>query len=62
MLTCITCSKQRIEGEDEDSRGTPSTKDAVQSLTTQVLTPTHTTPPRLKNLYTAVSITPPIYA
>ncbi|CAA2960601.1 Hypothetical predicted protein [Olea europaea subsp. europaea] len=36
MLTCITCSKQRIEGEDEDSRGTPSTKDAVQSLTTQI--------------------------
>ncbi|KAL2544302.1 Protein BREVIS RADIX [Forsythia ovata] len=37
MLTCITCSKQRIEeGEDGGSRGTPSTKDAVKSLTTQI--------------------------
>ncbi|KAL6533655.1 hypothetical protein OROHE_013488 [Orobanche hederae] len=40
MLTCITCSKQRREdGQEEDSqspRGTPNTKDAVKSLTTQI--------------------------
>ena len=37
MLTCITCSKQVDEGGDEGVRGTPSTKEAVKSLTAQVL-------------------------
>lgn len=37
MLTCITCSKQVDEGGDEGVRGTPSTKEAVKSLTSQVL-------------------------
>lgn len=37
MLTCITCSKQRVEDEEDAPRGTPNTKDAVKSLTTQVL-------------------------
>lgn len=38
MLTCITCSKQRTEDEaEEGARGTPSTKEAVKSLTAQVL-------------------------
>ncbi|KAH6804432.1 DZC resistance/zinc finger/chromosome condensation-like domain containing protein [Perilla frutescens var. frutescens] len=37
MLTCITCSKQTTEDGGEDTpRGTPSTKDAVKSLTTQI--------------------------
>ncbi|KAK6158477.1 hypothetical protein DH2020_005791 [Rehmannia glutinosa] len=37
MLTCITCSKQRTEDGGEDApRGTPNTKDAVKSLTTQI--------------------------
>ncbi|CAL5441073.1 unnamed protein product [Camellia sinensis] len=40
MLTCITCSKQRTteeeEGGGEGARGTPSTKEAVKSLTTQI--------------------------
>ncbi|KAL8054068.1 hypothetical protein ABFX02_05G113700 [Erythranthe guttata] len=37
MLTCITCSKQRVEdGEEAPPRGTPNTKDAVKSLTTQI--------------------------
>ncbi|XP_051151703.1 protein Brevis radix-like 1 [Andrographis paniculata] len=38
MLTCITCSKQKTEDDEDDgaSRGTPSTKDAVKSLTTQI--------------------------
>ncbi|KAG8375172.1 hypothetical protein BUALT_Bualt10G0072700 [Buddleja alternifolia] len=37
MLTCITCSKQRTEdGGEEAPRGTPNTKDAVKSLTTQI--------------------------
>ncbi|KZV45248.1 protein BREVIS RADIX [Dorcoceras hygrometricum] len=36
MLTCITCSKQRDDDEDDAPRGTPSTKDAVKSLTTQI--------------------------
>ncbi|KAL9177338.1 hypothetical protein ABFS82_01G052600 [Erythranthe guttata] len=36
MLTCITCSKQREDGGEETPRGTPSTKDAVKSLTTQI--------------------------
>ncbi|KAA8521257.1 hypothetical protein F0562_011906 [Nyssa sinensis] len=37
MLTCITCSKQRMEeGEEEGVRGTPSTKEAVKSLTAQI--------------------------
>ncbi|XP_068634708.1 protein Brevis radix-like 1 [Aristolochia californica] len=34
MLTCIACSKQ--QDEDEGARGTPSTKDAVKSLTAQI--------------------------
>ncbi|KAK3009401.1 hypothetical protein RJ639_013149 [Escallonia herrerae] len=34
MLTCITCSKQ--EADDEGARGTPSTKEAVKSLTAQI--------------------------
>ncbi|KAG6389663.1 hypothetical protein SASPL_151135 [Salvia splendens] len=38
MLTCITCSKQTTEdGGEEASSGTPSTKDAVKSLTGQVI-------------------------
>lgn len=38
MLTCITCSKQTMEDREEESpRGTPSTKEAVKSLTAQVL-------------------------
>lgn len=40
MLTCITCSKQPIEDGEEGAappRGTPSTKEAVKSLTAQVL-------------------------
>ncbi|KAK1368312.1 Brevis radix [Heracleum sosnowskyi] len=36
MLTCITCSKQVDEGGDEGVRGTPSTKEAVKSLTSQI--------------------------
>ncbi|KAL6979970.1 hypothetical protein U1Q18_021621, partial [Sarracenia purpurea var. burkii] len=41
MLTCITCSKQKTEGEEEKeggaaARGTPSTKDAIKGLTAQV--------------------------
>ncbi|XP_042004565.1 protein BREVIS RADIX-like [Salvia splendens] len=37
MLTCITCSKQTREDDgEESSRGTPSTKDAVKSLTSQI--------------------------
>uniref|UniRef100_A0A5B6ZKV5 BRX domain-containing protein n=1 Tax=Davidia involucrata TaxID=16924 RepID=A0A5B6ZKV5_DAVIN len=37
MLTCITCSKQRMEeGEEEGARGTPSTKEAVKGLTAQI--------------------------
>ncbi|XP_057786634.1 protein BREVIS RADIX-like [Salvia miltiorrhiza] len=37
MLTCITCSKQTTEdGGEEAPRGTPSTKDAVKSLTAQI--------------------------
>ncbi|XP_011075025.1 protein Brevis radix-like 1 [Sesamum indicum] len=36
MLTCITCSKQRMEDGEEAPRGTPNTKDAVKSLTTQI--------------------------
>ncbi|KAL6578677.1 hypothetical protein OROMI_008893 [Orobanche minor] len=36
MLTCITCSKQRTEDGEEGPRGTPNTKDAVKSLTTQI--------------------------
>lgn len=35
MLTCITCSKTTEDGEDAP-RGTPSTRDAVKSLTTQI--------------------------
>ncbi|XAR70722.1 hypothetical protein NMG60_11027684 [Bertholletia excelsa] len=38
MLTCITCSKQRGDDDDDGrARGTPSTKEAVKSLTSQVL-------------------------
>ncbi|KAI3692314.1 hypothetical protein L6452_32128 [Arctium lappa] len=38
MLTCITCSKQQIEdgGEEVGARGTPSSKEAVKSLTAQI--------------------------
>ncbi|KAK9277449.1 hypothetical protein L1049_006993 [Liquidambar formosana] len=37
MLTCISCSKQTAEeGGEEGARGTPSTKEAVKSLTTQI--------------------------
>ncbi|KAL3500082.1 hypothetical protein ACH5RR_039175 [Cinchona calisaya] len=37
MLTCITCSKQRMEdGGEESARGTPSTKEAVKSLSAQI--------------------------
>ncbi|KAL3619136.1 hypothetical protein CASFOL_036706 [Castilleja foliolosa] len=36
MLTCITCSKQKSEDGEESPRGTPNTKDAVKSLTTQI--------------------------
>ncbi|XAR69180.1 hypothetical protein NMG60_11000670 [Bertholletia excelsa] len=38
MLTCITCSKQRVEEEEvvEGARGTPSTKEAAKSLTAQI--------------------------
>lgn len=36
MLTCITCSKQRVEDGEDAPRGTPNTKDAVKSLTTQI--------------------------
>ncbi|KAF8380787.1 hypothetical protein HHK36_028281 [Tetracentron sinense] len=35
MLTCISCSKQEESGE-EGARGTPSTKEAVKSLTSQI--------------------------
>lgn len=35
MLTCITCSKQRVEDGEEGPP--PNTKDAVKTLTTQVL-------------------------
>ncbi|KAI3844603.1 hypothetical protein MKW92_025356 [Papaver armeniacum] len=35
MLTCIACSKQLVE-DDEGTRGTPSTKEAVKSLTSQI--------------------------
>ena len=43
MLTCISCSKQTEEdgrgeeGSGGGARGTPSTKEAVKSLTAQVL-------------------------
>ncbi|XP_077242901.1 protein Brevis radix-like 1 [Tasmannia lanceolata] len=36
MLTCIACSKQLDDSGDEPTRGTPSTKDAVKSLTSQI--------------------------
>ncbi|XP_038974811.1 protein Brevis radix-like 2 [Phoenix dactylifera] len=38
MLTCIACSKHEIEDGAEDTAraGTPSTKDAVKSLTSQI--------------------------
>ncbi|KAK1379041.1 BREVIS RADIX transcription factor [Heracleum sosnowskyi] len=38
MLTCITCSKQPLEDGEEGAppRGTPSTKEAVKSLTAQI--------------------------
>lgn len=45
MFTCIACTKQlaeergEVEGGARES-GTPSTKEAVKSLTTQVLKPT----------------------
>lgn len=39
MFTCIACTKQTSDERDEDGResGTPSTKEAVKSITTQVL-------------------------
>ncbi|XP_016200585.1 protein BREVIS RADIX-like [Arachis ipaensis] len=38
MFTCIACTKQTAEEREEESRegGTPSTKEAVKSLTTQL--------------------------
>ncbi|KAG6399440.1 hypothetical protein SASPL_140921 [Salvia splendens] len=36
MLTCITCSKQRVEDEEDAPRGTPNTKDAVKSVANQI--------------------------
>ncbi|XP_047322820.1 protein BREVIS RADIX-like [Impatiens glandulifera] len=37
MLTCITCSKQKDDdGDEEGARGTPSTKESVKSLTSQI--------------------------
>ncbi|XP_042504044.1 protein Brevis radix-like 1 [Macadamia integrifolia] len=36
MLTCIACSKQLDDSGDENTRGTPSTKEAVKSLTSQI--------------------------
>ncbi|XP_073285252.1 protein Brevis radix-like 1 isoform X1 [Primulina huaijiensis] len=37
MLTCITCSKQRMEDGGEDTpRGTPNPKDTLKSLTAQI--------------------------
>ncbi|KAK9077784.1 hypothetical protein SSX86_006122 [Deinandra increscens subsp. villosa] len=38
MLTCITCSKQKIEdgGEEVGARGTPSGKETIKSLTVQI--------------------------
>ncbi|XP_051129806.1 protein Brevis radix-like 1 [Andrographis paniculata] len=36
MLTCITCSKQRIEDGEDAPRGASNTKDAVKSLTSQI--------------------------
>lgn len=36
MLTCITCSKQTDEKEEEGTRGTPSSKQSVKSLTAQL--------------------------
>lgn len=43
MFTCIACTKQTDEGGEDGGgargSGTPSTKEAVKSLTTQVLNP-----------------------
>ncbi|KAK9021099.1 hypothetical protein V6N11_011104 [Hibiscus sabdariffa] len=44
MFTCIACTKQMADGEEEEEErargsGTPSTKEAVKSLSTQVLLP-----------------------
>ncbi|KAK2407777.1 hypothetical protein P8452_69752 [Trifolium repens] len=38
MFTCIACTKQTSDERDEDGResGTPNTKEAVKSLTTQI--------------------------
>ncbi|XP_059656996.1 protein BREVIS RADIX-like [Cornus florida] len=36
MLTCITCSKQRDDREEEGARGTPNTKESVKGLTAQI--------------------------
>ncbi|GAA0171405.1 hypothetical protein Leryth_005430 [Lithospermum erythrorhizon] len=36
MLTCITCSKQKDDGTEEGARGTPSTREAVKSLSAQI--------------------------
>ena len=43
MFTCIACSKPEDGGDDEGGvrgSGTPSTKEAVKSLTAQVPNPT----------------------
>jgi len=46
MFTCIACTKQTTDERDEEGgvreSGTPSTKEAVKSLTTQVLHLSHT--------------------
>jgi len=36
MFTCIACTKTDERDEDGRESGTPSTKEAVKSLTTQV--------------------------
>ncbi|MCL7044263.1 hypothetical protein MKW94_022798 [Papaver nudicaule] len=36
MLQCIACSKKLVEDDDQGTRGTPSTKEAVKSLTSQI--------------------------
>jgi len=46
MFTCIACTKQTTDEREEEGgvreSGTPSTKEAVKSLTTQVLHLSHT--------------------
>ncbi|XP_051137101.1 protein Brevis radix-like 1 [Andrographis paniculata] len=36
MLTCITCSKQKMEDDEDDGEDAPRKKDPVKSLTTQM--------------------------